>query len=225
MHIEDGVLAATPAGLAILAAGAAIAAAGTAFGLRRINYERVPQVAMLSAAFFAASLVHVPIGPIEFHLVLNGLVGLLLGWAAFPAILIALFLQAVCFGYGGLLSLGVNTVTMAVPAVVVGCLLGGTVRVRNDAVSFVASFAAGAMGILLGVVLLAAALMGAGPQFRTLSQFAVLAHLGLAAVEGMVTASAVVFLRRVRPELLETPLLPAEVEIRNPKLEIRTEFE
>jgi cobalt/nickel transport system permease protein len=213
MHIQDGVLAASPTGLAILAAGAAVAAVGTAFGLRRINYERVPQVAMLSAAFFAASLVHVPIGGIQSHLVLNGLVGLLLGWAAFPAILIALFLQAVWFGFGGLLSLGVNTVTMAVPAVAVGCLLGGAVRARRDAVSFVAGFAAGVMGILLGVLLLAAAMIGAGPQFRTLSGFAVLAHLGLAGIEGMVTASAVVFLRRVRPELLEAPLMPAGQEI------------
>jgi cobalt/nickel transport system permease protein len=213
MHIEEGVLAASPTGLAILAAGAAVAAAGTAVGLRRINYERVPQVAMLSAAFFAASLVHVPIGGIEFHLVLNGLVGLLLGWAAFPAILIALFLQAVCFGFGGFLTLGVNTVTMAVPAVAVSYLLGGMVRSRGDGVCVVAGFAAGAMGILLGVLLLAAALLGAQPEFRTFTQAAVLAHLGLAAIEGLVTASAVVFLRRVRPELLEVPLLPAGQEI------------
>ena len=125
MHIEDGVLAASPTGLAILAGGAALAAAGTAFGLRRIDYERIPQVGMLSAAFFVASLVHVPIGFSSVHLVLNGLVGLLLGWAACPAILIALFLQSVLFGFGGLLALGVNTVTMAVPAVAVGCLLDG----------------------------------------------------------------------------------------------------
>jgi cobalt/nickel transport system permease protein len=37
-----------------------------------------------------ASLIHVPIGPSNAHLILNGLVGLLLGWGAFPAILVAL---------------------------------------------------------------------------------------------------------------------------------------
>ena len=46
-------------------------------------------------AIFVASLVHVPVGPSSMHLVLNGLLGLLLGWAAFPAILVGLLLQAV----------------------------------------------------------------------------------------------------------------------------------
>ena len=35
------------------------------------------------------------------HLVLNGLMGLLLGWLAVPAILVALFLQALLFQFGG----------------------------------------------------------------------------------------------------------------------------
>mgnify|MGYP000653403121 CR=1 FL=1 len=54
--------------------------AGTAAGLRKLDYDRMPQVAVLSAGFFVASLVHVPIGPTNVHLVLNGLVGLFLGW-------------------------------------------------------------------------------------------------------------------------------------------------
>jgi cobalt/nickel transport system permease protein len=212
MHIEEGVLAVSPTGLAILAGSAVLAAAGTAFGLRRINYERVPQVGVLSAAFFVASLVHVPMGFTSVHLVLNGLVGLLLGWAAFPAILVALFLQSVFFGFGGLLTLGVNTVTMAVPAVAVGYLFGGATRAKSEAAAFVAGFAAGAMGILLGVVFLAAAMIAAQREFRTLSQAVALAYLGVAVIEGLVTASAVAFLRKVRPELLEAPLAPARLE-------------
>jgi cobalt/nickel transport system permease protein len=225
MHIEEGVLAASPTGLAILAGGAVLAAAGTAFGLRRIDYERVPQVGMLSAAFFVASLVHVPMGFTSVHLVLNGLVGLLLGWAAFPAILVALFLQSVFFGFGGLTTLGVNTVTMAVPAVVVGCLFSGAVRAKGDAVAALASFSAGALGVLLGLVIWAAAMIGAQAAFRPLGQamvrdpLAVLGIVGLltamAAIEGLVTASAVVFLRKVRPELLELPLVPAHLEVRD----------
>ncbi len=79
---------------------------------------------MLAAAFFVASLIHVPIGPSNVHLILNGIVGLLLGWAAFPAILIALVLQAMLFQYGGISTLGVNTIIMALPAVTCGLLLG-----------------------------------------------------------------------------------------------------
>jgi cobalt/nickel transport system permease protein len=54
-----------------------------------------------------SSLVSVPVGPGSVHLLLNGLMGLLLGWAAVPAILVALILQAVFFGFGGILVLGV----------------------------------------------------------------------------------------------------------------------
>ncbi len=119
MHISEGVLS-TP----VLISGAALAVAGTTIGLKKMDYERIPQVAVLSAAFFIASLLHVPIGPSSVHLILNGLMGLLLGWVAFPAILVGLLLQAILFQYGGLTSLGVNTVTMALPAVICFFLLG-----------------------------------------------------------------------------------------------------
>ena len=59
MHITEGVLS-TPEGIAVLAAGWAATAAGTAIGLWRMDYERVPQVALLSATFFVVSLVEVP---------------------------------------------------------------------------------------------------------------------------------------------------------------------
>lgn len=100
MHIPEG-LANSTEGFAVLAVGGVVAAAGTAIGLRKMDYERMPQVALLSAAFFVASLVRVPIGVTSMHLVLNGLVGLVLGWAAFPAILIGLLLQAVFLGSAG----------------------------------------------------------------------------------------------------------------------------
>src|SRR5512147_1129646 len=79
MHISEGVL--SPA---VLAGGAGLAAAGCAIGLKKLDYEAIPRVAILSAAFFVASLIHVPIGPVGAHLVLNGLMGLLLGWVAVP---------------------------------------------------------------------------------------------------------------------------------------------
>ncbi|MEN6494957.1 MAG: cobalt transporter CbiM [Thermoguttaceae bacterium] len=206
MHIPDG-LANSTEGFAVLAVGGAVAAAGTAIGLRKMDYERMPQVALLSAAFFVASLVRVPIGVTSMHLVLNGLVGLVLGWAAFPAILIGLLLQAVFFGFGGLTTLGINTATMALPAVVCYYLCHGSVRSATRLVALGGGFVAGLIGLLLGAVLTAVALAAAGKEFAVFSPAVVLAHVPLALVEGAVTASAVAFLRKVHPELLHTPLL------------------
>jgi len=207
VHIYEGFLAATPSGQAVLVAGATAAAVGTAIGLKKIDYERVPQIAVLSSAFFVASLIHVPIGPSSEHLVLCGLLGLVLGWAAFPAVFVALLLQAVFFSYGGLTTLGVNTLIMAVPAVVCHYLFRDAVRSRSESTVFVVGFAAGGIAILMGAFLAAGALWAAGAEFRMFSKLVVLGHLPIVVVEGLVTGSVVVLLRKVRPELLEAPLL------------------
>ena len=206
MHITEGALSGSAEGIVVLSAAAAVTAAGTGLGLRKMDYERVPQVAMLSSAFFVCSLIHVPLGGASVHLVLNGLVGLLLGWAAFPALLVALFLQAILFGHGGLTTLGLNTLTMALPAVTCYYLLHRAVQWRSDSLAFCAAFAAGAMAILLAAGLMASALWVTGVEFRLLAGAALALHVPVAAVEGLVTGSAVLFLRKVRPELLDAPL-------------------
>jgi len=212
VHIPEGPLSVSTMGISILGAGAALAAAGTAWGLRKMDYERVPQVALLSSAFFAASLIHVPLGGASVHLVLSGLVGLVLGWAAFPAIFIAIALQAAFFGFGGFTTLGVNTLVMALPAVASYGMFHPMVRSGREVVAAAAGFAAGATAIVLGAVLLAGILAAAGHQFQKLAVTVLLAHLPVAGVEGLVTSSAVLFLRKVRPELLDAPCLPMGVQ-------------
>jgi len=203
MHISEGVLS-----VPVLVAGAAAGAAGVAIGLRKLDYERVPRVAVLASAFFVASLIHVPIGPSNVHLVLNGLVGLVLGWAAFPAILIALLLQAVLFGFGGLTSLGVNLVIMAVPALLCHLALSRWLRSARGPVVFLLGAGAGVLGIVGGCVLLAGALLTTGQAFARVAQLALVAHGPVAIIEGAVTGAVVVFLRQVRPELLQAPTDP-----------------
>jgi cobalt/nickel transport system permease protein len=200
VHISEGVLSAP-----VLAGGGLLAVGGVAAGLRKLDYERVPQVAMLSAAFFVASLIHVPIGVASAHLVLNGLVGLILGWTAFPALLIALILQAVLFGYGGLTALGVNTAVMGLPALCCYALFNRRVRSADRPIAFSLGFGAGVLGILGSCVLLGAALLASGKEFGRVAEFVILAHLPIAAVEGLVTGSVVVFILKVRPELLVAP--------------------
>jgi cobalt/nickel transport system permease protein len=214
MHIYEGILAGTPHGQLLLLAGAAATAAGTAIGLRKLDYQRMPQTAVLSAAFFVASLIHVPLGPTSVHLVLNGLLGLVLGWAAFPAVLVALILQAVFFSFGGTTTLGLNTLVMALPAVVCRQLFYAPVRNGRESLVFCAGFAAGGTAILMSATLTAAALMFAGKSYETLSQVFLVAHLPLAMIEGLVTGSVVVLVRKVRPELLDALLLePVSPEV------------
>jgi cobalt/nickel transport system permease protein len=202
MHIADGVLS-----LPVLLTGATLTVAGVTRGLKNLDYERIPQVAILSSTFFVASLIHLPIGPTSVHLVLNGLTGLLLGWAAFPALLIALFLQAVLFGFGGLSVLGVNTFNMALPAVLCYYLFNRLVITKTGTVAFVYGFVAGALAIVLSTVLIGLSLFVTSGAFLQVIQLTFLAHLPVMLTEGIITGSIVVFLHQVRPELLTVPLI------------------
>lgn len=196
MHISEGVLSGP-----VLVSGAALAAAGTAVGLKNLDYDHVARAGILSAAFFVASLIHVPLGPASVHLVLNGLVGILLGWASVPAIGVALLLQALLFGYGGLTVLGVNIVIMAAPAVLVSLLFGRMIK-KPGKQQMLGAFLAGATAILLSTVLLALAMIGTDESFMDTAGLLLIAQLPLMLVEGTITLFVISFLARVQPELL-----------------------
>jgi cobalt/nickel transport system permease protein len=111
VHISDGVLDPSwAAGGFVLAGVLALA------GSWKIRDEQIPRVALITAAFFVASLIHVPIGPTSVHLLLNGLVGVILGWRSALAIPVGLLLQAALLGHGGFAALGINSCIMVLPA-------------------------------------------------------------------------------------------------------------
>lgn len=196
-HIPDGVLAAP-----VLVAGGAVTGGLLAVALRRLDYERVPQAAVLSAAFFVSTLINIPLGPGSVHLLLNGLMGLLLGWTAVPALLVALGLQAAFLGFGGLLVLGVNTMNVALPAL--ACALALRAALARSAPSrlFWVGAAAGCLGVLLTAALVALSLGLSGDSFLPAARVLMIAYVPLALVEGLVTGIVVVFLHRVEPGLL-----------------------
>jgi cobalt/nickel transport system permease protein len=85
-------------------------------GAWRIKDEEIPRVALLTAAFFVASLIHIRVGAGSVHLLLNGLMGVVLGLRAALAIPLAVFLQCILFGHGGFSTVGINSVIMTIPA-------------------------------------------------------------------------------------------------------------
>ena len=196
MHVSEGILSGP-----VLLSGAALAAAGTAMGLKKLDYDHIAKAGVLAAAFFVASLIHVPLGPSNVHLILNGLVGLLLGWAAFPAILVALVLQGVFFQYGGITTLGVNTIIMALPAVLFSLLFGPLIY-RSHRIASGAAFGCGVVSVLLSGIMVGLALIFTEENFLEVSGLIVAAHIPVMIIEGIVTAVCVAFLKKVRPEML-----------------------
>lgn len=200
-HIPDGVLS-----VPVLAAGSAVSLGLLALSLRRLDDTRIPQAAVLSAAFFVSSLITVPIGPSSVHLLLNGLMGLLLGWLAVPALLVALILQAAFFGYGGITVLGVNLMNMAVPALLCAALLRPRLCGLSARRAWWLGAAAGGLGVAATGVLVAGTLALSGEAFEPAAKIIALTFAPLAAAEALVTGVVVSFLFRVEPELL----LPGE---------------
>jgi cobalt/nickel transport system permease protein len=198
MHISEGVLSPP-----VLAGTGAAAAAGVAYALKKMDYDRVPQVAVVAGVFFVAALIHVPAGVTNAHLSLNGLAGVVLGWAAFPAIHVGLFLQAVMLQFGGVTTLGANTLNMALPAVICGLTARRFIRNSKPSVAAVAAFACGAGAVLLSGVMVAATLAFTGKSFFLVAKVALLAHVPVMVIEGCITAFLVGFLNKVKPEILE----------------------
>ncbi len=200
MHISEGVLT-----IPALVGGGIITAAGTMIGLKKIDYDQVMTIGLFSSAFFIATFIHVPMGPSSVHLVLNGLLGLILGWAAFPAILAALFLQAVLFQYGGIIVLGANTAIICVPAVFFGLLLKPFLQ-ADGRKRLLASFGAGFFSVLGSSLFMAGSLIFSNEGFQTASYLLVLWNLPIAILEGIITMFTVSFLARVQPEILSFSL-------------------
>ncbi len=197
MHIVDGVLS-NP----VLVSSAGLTLLGVAVGLRKIEGDDIPKVGVFSATFFIASLVHIPVGPSSVHLILNGLIGITLGWAAFPALLIALLLQAIFFGFGGLVVLGANTLNIALPAVLVYYLYAPLLRRSTTKLAAIWGFAAGSSAIALTTVFVGFSLALSGEEFLIAAKLAFVTHIPVMLVEGLFTAAAVFLLCKVKPEIL-----------------------
>ena len=181
MHISEGILSAP-----VLIAGGGAAIAGTALGLKAIDYDRISTVGILSSAFFVASLIHVNVGPSSTHLVLNGMVGLMLGWAAFPAILVALILQAFLFQYGGITVLGVNTVIMALPAVICYYVFS-PLLFKSCRVAMAGAFACGFGSVFLSALVMGLSLILTEENFWEISVLILAANLPVMIIEGIMS--------------------------------------
>nr|WP_314070987.1 cobalt transporter CbiM [uncultured Campylobacter sp.] len=192
MHISEGVLSAP-----VLLAGWAVTAPAVAAILWRVRQSEIPRIACFSALFFVASFVHLPVGVSSMHLMLSGLVGAFLGSRAILAIFVALFLQGVFFGFGGLSVLGVNTAVIGFPAVLGGLFAAAAkaqeLEVRTQKIYL---FLAGFVPIVCSMLLLDLVLFISGREFFAIATLISLEGAILAVLEGIITLFALSFIAK-----------------------------
>lgn len=193
MHISEGVLRPE-----IIIPAWAVTGVAVSVLLYKLKSDEISKVAAFSAIFFVASFIHFPLfGVTSVHLILSGLIGIMLGTNAFLAIFVGLFFQGLVFGFGGLSSLGVNTLIMGFPAIFMKFI---AFKISPPKVGF---FLAGFLAILISAFLLALTLFLNGEELKALA-FAIFAmNIPLAVIEGFITLFAVSFILKIKPGVLK----------------------
>ena len=213
MHIPDGIIDSPT----VLIGGYAITGGVTWYCLHKINrtknpQEKIPKAALLTTAFFVVNLINIPIPPSSIHFVLNGLMGVILGYYAFLGILVALFFHAIIFQHGGVTTLGVNAIIMGVPALFAYYLFRLRRRFKFDEHrrTQIFAFLAGASGVMIAATIFAVVVITTitgdiNAQTERRAIYLSLAVYSIPAViEGIFTSMLASFLDRVKPELLES---------------------
>jgi len=206
VHISDGVLS-----LPVWAAGWAITGVLIAVAIwwskrKGTSAEEIPKLSVVTAAFFVASLIRIPMGPTSVHLILSGLVGVILGILAYPAIFIGLVLQFFLFQHGGITTIGINTVVMGVPALIAYGIFKAGSRLshsRKGVSEGIFGAIAGGFAVALAVLFLVICLLTTRKEFSGVASLVAVAHIPIIIIESAVVGSVVAFLMKVKPELLQ----------------------
>lgn len=199
MHIADGILP-----ISLTAGGLAGAAAVVGTSLRHLAPANVPRVGLLTAAFFVASSIHVPVGPVPVHLLLHGLVGIVLGPLSSIAIIVALTLQALLLFEGGITVIGFNLLAMTFGAMAARTIFDALGGQFNPARAAAAGFLGGSVAVCCSALVVVLGLYLAGEDWIQVRYLVLFAHLPIALIEGCVAGSAAAFIVRVKPDLLRS---------------------
>lgn len=198
VHISDGAL-----DWPWLAGGWAVLAVLLLAAMWRVREEEVPRIGVLTAAFFVGSSIHIKLVllPTSVHLILNGLVGVILGRRAPIAVTVGLLLQYLLVAHGGQTTLGINGAIVGIPAVLAGWSypLLRRLGVRPFARGFILGSAAAAGAVVLNFVVL---LFGGKEDWSILAKLVLVAHIPVVLTEGLMLAVIVRYLDKVKPEML-----------------------
>ena len=196
MHISDGVL--TFEATAVITAVSSFAFYKA---IKTLKEEEIPLTAVASAMFFIASFIHIPFGVTQIHLILLGVIGIFLGLSSFIAILIALLLQALLLGYGGVVSIGVNLFIMATPALIVFYINKTELFLKiNEKIRF---FLIGFLGAFFATLLLVSILYFSKAEYEWAAYTIFTVNIFTMIIEGFVSMFLLMFIKKTYPKILK----------------------
>ncbi len=245
MHIPDGYLS------PLISTGLGVVTLPTwAIATRRVQAaltsRTVPLLAVFAAMSFTIMMFNIPVpGGTTAHGVGGTLIAIVLGpWAAVIAVSVALIIQALFFGDGGVLAIFANALNMGILLPLVGYATYRLIAARSGVLSNRRVWAAG-IGAYVGITVSALAVgieLGIQPILFTQNGHALyspydlsqavpamlIAHaFGASIVEALITAFGVAYLQQRHPELLgvlaahDAASAPAETRAQDEQLPVK----
>ena len=196
MHISDGIIS-----IEVATVSAVATLAFCVYSFKNLTNEKIALVASMSALFFVTSFIHIPFVVTQIHLMLIGFIGIFLGSVAFISIAIALILQALLLGFGGLSSLGANILVMALPAYLVYLIFKLEILKKlNEKVKF---FLVGFLGVFISSLLLFTVLVFSKDEYLAVAYSIIAVNIPTMILEGIVTMFLLLYIKKSMPKLLK----------------------
>jgi len=213
MHMADALLSPVVGASMCAVSAAAIALSVAKIKKDELCEKKVPVIGVMGAFVFAAQMINftIPGTGSSGHIGGGILLAAMLG--SFPALLslsAVLIIQCLFFADGGLLALGCNIFNLGViPCLIVYPLIYRPLvkKDMNAGRITVASIAAVIVGLQLGAFAVVLQTLLSGVTELPFGTFVLLmqpVHLAIGLIEGIVTAAVLCFVRKMRPEIMES---------------------
>lgn len=212
MHISNGIING-PVAAAYAALALAVLALCVARGRRDLDDRLAPMAGLVAAFIFAVQMLNFPIftAGVSGHLLGGALAAMLVGpWVGALCVAVVLVVQALVFGDGGVAMLGLNIANMAILGTAVAYLLIALllrILPRTPAglavtavVASIASVVVAALGFVVQYWL--GGTTDLGNNLGDLAATMAGVHLLIGIGEGLITATTVVTVAKVRPDLV-----------------------
>jgi len=204
MHIPDGFLSLNVLLLCwlitIIVDGIAIARTN-----RSLGEQRVPLMGVMAAFIFAAQMINFPVaGGTSGHLLGGVLAAIVFGpWVSMLVMTAVIAVQGLLFQDGGLLAMGANILNMGLATAAVGYGLYRSVLGRDQRVKLVIAGGAAWLSVMAAALLTSLELWLSGTARLAIVVPAMLGiHALIGVGEALITAAALAFIFRTRPDLL-----------------------
>lgn len=219
MHMADALLSPT-VGTAMWGLTAGAIALSSRKVSRLLDDSRIPLMGVMGAFIFAVQMINftIPGTGSSGHLGGGLMLAILLGpHAAFLTMASVLIVQALFFADGGLLALGCNIFNLGIFPCFIAYpfiyrrIVGREITARGRIVT--AAIVAAVIGLQFGSFAVVLQTVLSGMAELTLPAFALLMqpiHLAIGLVEGLATATVVIFLMSARPDILDGMNMAAE---------------